>query len=201
MNRCGRETGYQDHIRSRTTPCAPCRRAHADKRADYRRRRYLNHAPLSVDATGTRRRIQALAAIGWSLAEQSRRLGMERSAAHAMTTRAWVTVETAAKVAALYDELAMTPGTSTRARCDARRRGWPVPLAWDEEDLDDPAATPTAHLPSPTDWRRDSDREEQVLKLTGLGFSAAEIAIRLGTYKRYVTRVRARHRDAQKEAS
>lgn len=201
MNRCGQEIGYQDHVRNRTPKCAPCRRAHADKRADYRRRRYLHHAPLSVDATGTRRRIQALAAIGWSLAEQSRRLGMHVSAAHSMTTRAWVTVATAAKVAALYDELSMIPGSNNRARADAQRKGWVSPLAWDEEDLDDPAAKPAAHVPSQPGRPRNADMEERVLELTRCGLSAAEIAIRLGTYKRYVTRVRSRDRDGRGIAS
>jgi hypothetical protein len=193
--RCGTELGYQDHLREGSPKCTPCRQAHSATRADYPRRRYLNHAPLSVDATGTRRRIQALAAIGWSMGEQSRRLGWHESMAHSLTKRRWVIPGTAAKVAALYDELSMTPGTNLRARNEAARKGWAVPLAWDDDEIDDPAARPMHNVHGHVIGKpRDLDREQRVLELTRGGLSAAEIAMRLRTNKRYVQRVRSRYR-------
>jgi len=204
-DRCGSELGYQLHITDRTEPCAPCRRAHADKRADYRRRRYLNRAPLSVDATGSRRRIQALAAIGWSLGEQSRRLGLNASMAHKITIRSWVWPQTADKIRALYDELSMVPGPSQRARNDAKRRGWLPPLAFDDDTIDDPAARPSigAYQPRVFDevavqramrgdrvHLRPVERAEVVRRLTDAGRSAAEIAERLRTTPRSVQRMR-----------
>ena len=108
---------------------------------------------------------------------------------------------TAEKVARLYDELSMVAGPSTRATTEAKRKGWAPPLAWDEEDLDDPAAKPAAHPPGLPGRQRNTDLEERVLELTRCGLSAAEIAIRLGTNTRYVTRVRSRGRDGQEIAS
>ncbi len=184
-DRCGTELGYQDHLAgvpfpedNGGDPCG-CRRAHAAKRADYRRRRYLNHSPLSVDATGTRRRLQALAAVGWSLAEQSRRLGWHESTAHRVASRQWVWVETAEKVRGLYDELAMTPGTNRRARNDAARKGWPPPLAWSDEEIDDPDATPAVPV---DDGGLDELAVEHVIdgatmRLTGPELLAAAIVL------------------------
>jgi hypothetical protein len=204
VNRCGTESGYRDHG---TGPkCDPCKKAHAAKRADYRRRRYLNHAPLKVDATGTRRRIQALAAIGWSMAEQSRRLGQTTTFMHAVTERSWVWPETAEKVRALYDELSMVPGDGVRARNEARKRGWPVPLQWDDDRIDDPTYNPagTSRAPKSVDdvaieramagdrvHLRPVERAEAVRRMTASGLSAAEIAVRLGVSDRTVDRWRA----------
>lgn len=201
---CGSETGYMRHARFGTEKCVACRRAHAEKRADYRRRRYLHHAPLSVDATGARRRIHALAAIGWSLAGQSRMLEMGDTAAHKITARKWLHVETAAKVRALYDELSMMPGPSVRARREAQRKGWAPPLAYDDDTIDDPHTEPSGVL------TRDgldeiavqrasrgervqlsrAERAEVVRRLTAAGLSAADIADRLGIAQRSVSRLR-----------
>ncbi len=203
-DRCGTELGYMIHVRQGTPKCVACKRAHAERRAAYRRRRYLNHAPLSVDATGTRRRLQALAAIGWSLAEQSRRLGWHDSTAHSVAARKWVWIETAEKVRALYDELAMTPGTNKRASNDAARKGWPPPLAWSDEELDDPNATPatlehTNELDEVAVQRAmgggrvtlsQAERAEAVRRLTALGLSATEVAARMSITTRTVTRLR-----------
>lgn len=105
-----------------------------------------------VDATGTRRRVQALAARGWSLARIGARLGIRRCNMHLHEDR-WpqVTVATARAVRDLYEELwDVEPPTSThgeriarsRALNAARRAGWAPPLAWDEGAIDDPTATP-----------------------------------------------------------
>lgn len=109
-------------------------------------------APLNmVSATGSRRRLQALVAVGWPL----RRLAIEMP-----TTNSWVgklargrvtrvRVSTARKIRALYDRLwdvAPAAGTPrerravTMARQAAAERGWAPPMAWD--DIDDPAAEP-----------------------------------------------------------
>lgn len=94
-----------------------------------------------VDSIGTQRRAQALCAIGYSLSDQARRLGYPVSAYHRSMLRAErVTAGRARAVRDLYDELAMTPGPSRRARLDAAKKGWPPPLAWD--DIDDPDEIP-----------------------------------------------------------
>jgi len=112
-----------------------------------------------VDATGARRRLQALVAIGYSQASLAARLGQLQSNFPATMTRERLTAGTVRAVRELYDELwDKRPDESThRARISASRarnyaaaRDWPVPLAWDEPEIDDPAAGPAE------DWRRGS---------------------------------------------
>lgn len=93
-----------------------------------------------VDATGTRRRLQALMVIGWPL----RLLGVEMQRdgdvlGEAIRTRR-VKAKTAADVAAVYERLCMTPGPSDQGRRRALAKGWVPPLSWD--DIDDPDETP-----------------------------------------------------------
>ncbi len=104
-----------------------------------------------VDATGTRRRIQALVANGWSLHKLAAELDMTPGNLHSSITRPQVWASTARKVRDLYERRwnatppADTPderGAITRSINRARAHGWLPPMAWDDEDLDDPAAIP-----------------------------------------------------------
>jgi hypothetical protein len=97
--------------------------------------------------TGTVRRIQALQAAGWTHAHLAARSGVRTSLVLSQPGR-WVTAALAAKVAAAYDELAMTGGPSARTRSRAAAKGWPPPLAWDDDTIDDPAAEPAAAGPA-----------------------------------------------------
>lgn len=103
-------------------------------------------APRWLEATGTRRRIQALAAIGWPVTEMAPRVGWRISNFSQLLRRSGVQRATARKVETLYDELSMlVPEESlsvVRARARARRDMWFPPLAWDDEKLDDPDALP-----------------------------------------------------------
>ena len=110
-----------------------------------------------VDATGARRRLQALVALGYSQAVLAERLGQLRANFTGTMTRERLTAGTVRVVRALYDELwDKQPDESThrtrisasRARNYAQARGWPVPLAWDEPEIDDQAAGPAEG------WRR-----------------------------------------------
>lgn len=134
--------------------CTDCYRA---MRLDTNLRRLeaLQGNPRHVDGTGTRRRLQALAANGWSMREIADRLGVTNASINARLRKAGpVHRGTAAKVRALYDELwDVTPppmtgkakGVRNRIRRDAAKRGWHVPMAWDT--IDDPAATPFVDEP------------------------------------------------------
>lgn len=101
--------------------------------------------PASVDATGTRRRIQALQAIGWRLADIGNHLDVTWQNIAAIKTADRVYRTTADRIAAAYDQLCMTVGPSTEARRRALDKGYAPPLAWD--DIDDPAADPTHQRP------------------------------------------------------
>lgn len=104
-----------------------------------------------VNAVGVRRRIRALVAVGWTVREIARRVGKTPSQMWWYERQDMVTVATHAMVAAVYDEMwAETPPQATaeqrriykRARTHAANRGWPSPLAWDDDRIDDPLAIP-----------------------------------------------------------
>ena len=107
----------------------------------------------SVDATGTRRRVQALVAIGWSLSRIGARLGMAATNFGRAIANDRVQLRTARAVADLYEQLWDTPPPHAehhdliaynRARNYAAARGWAPPGAWLDIDMDDPAAHPNA---------------------------------------------------------
>jgi transcriptional regulator with XRE-family HTH domain len=97
------------------------------------------------------RRLQALVALGWSMSEIGRRLGLRHAANVIPIVRGErrMTVATARKANALFDELCMTlpPAdtvpqrvTATRARRYAKEQDWVPPLALQELDDASPAA-------------------------------------------------------------
>jgi transcriptional regulator with XRE-family HTH domain len=136
-----------------------------------------------VDGTGTARRIRALAAIGWSLTQQANRIGWAVQNYARMTDTVWpVTVATARLIADLYDELSMTPApagySATRTQRMALDKGWAPPLAWDDDEIDDPKASPHGFIRKPKEsLEHFIDRYRQV---AGHGLAWAEIAERLG---------------------
>lgn len=95
-----------------------------------------------VDAAGCRRRIQALVAIGWPMDVLAARVGESPSAIRHVIYRKYVYLPTVRKVTRLYDELSMIQGPSNLSRLAAARKGWPPPLAWDDDLIDDPTAVP-----------------------------------------------------------
>lgn len=100
-----------------------------------------------VPALGATRRLQALVANGYSQRELCRRLGWawQGNATALFLGRAeYVVARRAREVADLFTQLQMVPGTDVRARNRARANGWPAPLDWDEDTIDDPDATPAA---------------------------------------------------------
>lgn len=103
-----------------------------------------------TDATGTRRRLQALGAGGWPGVTLADRLGVNVTYISELQRRTGVVyVRTARAVASLYDDLAhldpveqgVAPTYALRARLNAGRCGWLPRTVWDT-DIDDPAADP-----------------------------------------------------------
>lgn len=99
-----------------------------------------------LDKTGTERRIKALGANGWPLADIARRIGWRRHNLVQIFERSEVFPRTFTRVAEVYDELwDQQPEPSrwvTRAKAIASRDGWFPPLAWDDETIDDRDALP-----------------------------------------------------------
>lgn len=106
----------------------------------------------TVPAIGAQRRIQGLVAIGWSQAKLAKRLGWTgANLGQVVHQRDTVTVETHRAIVALYEALwnTMPPEgnqrdriAASRARRIAKNYGWVSPLAWDDDQIDDPLAWP-----------------------------------------------------------
>lgn len=104
-----------------------------------------------VDATGSHRRLQALVAVGWSQRRLAARLGISPANFGTMMRRPRVLASRARAIRALYEELwdTVPECRSTqeqmavvRAREFAAARGWVRPMAWNDEDIDNPEAAP-----------------------------------------------------------
>jgi hypothetical protein len=110
-----------------------------------------------IDATGTQRRIQALAVHGWSRNSVARHIGMREDNFREAIKQERVTARLARRVAAAYDDLwdqdPLDRGVSlnavSRVRAAAQRAGWHGPLAWDDDTIDDPKALPQVDAPEP----------------------------------------------------
>lgn len=142
---------------------------------------------VSVDATGTRRRIQALVTIGWSQSKIGERLGMQPGNFNRTIKSDRVQAETARKVKALYEELWSEPQageewreriSAARSRNYAKAHGWLPPLAWDDETIDDPATLPAVFEETPQVHGEERIADIEFLIRTGAGQS--EILSRLG---------------------
>jgi hypothetical protein len=119
-----------------------CRRArNADAKRSKIERAQGRHR--TVDAAGTQRRIRALYRLGWTSTHIATAAGWGTAEAVSETLkRSRVMLATAARVTSAYAALGSTPGPSARTRIRAERAGWPPPIHWDDDTIDDSAATP-----------------------------------------------------------
>ena len=176
-----------------------------------------------VTSGASRRRLQALAALGWPFPALAVRLGRSPGNLRRTLTTRTVTVASARTIAELYEALRDTaPPTRTPAeitaagntRTQARLAGWLPPLAWDDIDVDpDPRNDDdVANMHDSDAWvdeiaverAMDGDqvslsrleRDEAIARLTRQGASARRIAELLATSSRNVVRRRSAQRAA-----
>ena len=102
-------------------------------------------ATARIPATGSRRRLQALAVAGWSIPALSARTALPKRTLRAVLTGQAVSVATATRVAALFARLRDTspPASSAEERAaiaavtaQARAAAWRPPYAWEDIDMD-----------------------------------------------------------------
>jgi hypothetical protein len=142
-----------------------------------------------LDATGTRRRVQALAAVGWPIAWTAEQAG--HGAAYLFAILAGkvptVTSTTARRIAALCRSHGTRPGPSEYTRAVARRNGWHSIAAWDD-NIDNPSATPEQSEPyeAAPKYERDPDRKAEIEHLYLLGESIPAMAKQLGNTEKYI---------------
>ncbi|MFF5445432.1 hypothetical protein [Streptomyces sp. NPDC012888] len=149
-----------------------------------------------IDATGTRRRLQALVASGWTFTALESEIGIHAHCLGDMARATSLISGNARKVRDSYRRLLTTTaercGVGAQARALARRvaerEGWHGPLAWDENSIDDPHAEPETSEPyrPPMKNGRDSNRMEEIAHLIGLGESEASIAKQMGSSEDYI---------------
>lgn len=147
-----------------------------------------------IDATGTRRRLQALVAMGWTLRALGPQLGFHPRRLTDLIHADQVLASTARRIADGYRTMQTrdprdhgVPDRSINmARNLAAREGWHGPLAWD--DIDDPACKPEKVKPyeAAAKYERDPDRMREIEHLYLLGESPEQIAKQLGGNEKYI---------------
>jgi hypothetical protein len=169
--RHGRSTGYRLGCRDQC-----CQAAVTAVVLRRRRRLYLEKIDSTVmSSLGAQRRIRALVALGWSMAQISREADYTRAAIGHVLRRDVIHRDTFDRVAAVYERLSMTlppvvtktdKNSFARSKNLAASNGWPPPLAWD--DIDDPDE-------QPTDWAyTPSDRAELLAEFVDRGAGISE---------------------------
>jgi len=201
--------------------CPACRAANAEHQRAFRRGRAVDawHGTSPwAPAVGTRRRLQALTAAGWSASELAARLGVTKSAVAQLRSvqRQRVLARTALDVATLYDDCWWrTPPGRYQARAEryAETRGWVAPWRWDGVVLDDPAAVPRTDTDMDVDEvaieeciagrpvpLTKAERHQLVATMQRRGATSPQIALRLGrstrTAERYQAAARSRRNGA-----
>lgn len=190
--RHGTNRGYTAGCR-----CIPCGHAHTVAMKLYR----LGRSPRMVDATGTKRRIMALAAIGWPLTYQSRMAGHDEGAARVVMKSDRILAPRAAVFAALYERLSMVVPVDKAARAPgelrihaktrraAAARGYAPPLAWDDIDTD---LAPSGVRDWERQYRHDVNTWDDYDELAGEGYTRRQIADRLGISRQALDKALAR---------
>lgn len=118
--------------------CPHAREAH---RLYQKRSREGRLIRVAVDATGTRRRIQALWAIGHRSQEIAEVSGLATDRVIRICRTETVMPATRDAIVVAYRRLSVEAGTSARTRARAAVAGYPTPVRWGA-DIDDPRAVP-----------------------------------------------------------
>lgn len=161
---------------------------------------------IRVDATGTRRRLQALIFLGWTLEQLGEGIGASATSVYRALRNETVLAERASSVADLYDRLwdkrpTLVTGhdktSASKARKMAAERGWAPPMAWDDETIDDPDAVPEGTSLEVNRVKKLPSMDE-LLWLLEMGESEESIAVRFGATVKAIRQARYR---AQKKVT
>lgn len=104
--------------------------------------------PAMVAAAGSTRRLRALAWMGWPIPVIADRTGIHKQTLQMLRSGEYANVSSriADLLANLYAEISDVDGGDYRARARARNAGFPPPIAWDDDTIDDPDAQPGTDL-------------------------------------------------------
>jgi hypothetical protein len=132
-----------------------------------------------VPGLGTQRRLRALVALGYSNERLAEEIDYPKTQFQRLLSGEFdVTAKVARRAGEVFERLQMVPPpdgyAANRARLRAVRRGWVVPLCWDEDTIDDPRARPHVPIVRADDWMPEYE------KLCAKGYSKKKIAALLG---------------------
>ena len=180
--------------------CYPDNPTHPDHRPPRRRiRRAFAEKILSVtlqladgamiDDTGSARRLQALISPGWSGVRLADKLKIQRrNLQDAIDGGGLITVKFARRIRELYDTLQNTrppeatpveKRSASRSRNLARRKGWSLPIAWDDDTIDDPNSEPWRDTGKHTKGPHPRVQLEDVEWMLADGATLIQVATRL----------------------
>lgn len=150
-------TRYPNGVKTVYPPSKTIGTEYAEKLMAYRPTLddYPPHAVVST--VGPRRRLQALATIGWTRRALAARTDAAVERFNQIMQQPTTSAAMAFIVRDLYDELwsrspsetEVPPASVLRTRNMAVRNGWYGPLAWDDDAIDDPNATPMTDAVEP----------------------------------------------------
>lgn len=159
-------------------------------RRQQKRNRYLRLVGQNptIPAFGTVRRVRALQALGWTVAQiaEAGGVGYDTVRNVILGRSSRVYRSTADALACAFEQMSMQPApdclSARRARAMAARRDWAAPLAWD--DIDDPNESPAINMRAAGD--RQTARGEDFAWLIANGESEEQAAARLGARLDYL---------------
>lgn len=117
------------------------------------RKRYDGTVLEVVDSIGTQRRVQALIACGYTMTFLANEMGVSKQTIHLWMKNDKVSVTNAEAFKTIYDRLwdvepprstAAEKKAYTTAKKMALENEWPPPMAWDDDEIDDPKAKAVA---------------------------------------------------------
>lgn len=139
----GENSGYQAGCRE---DC--CLDAHFLWSKRWRLRRLAGEHTGPVPSDPSRRKVQALARLGWSLTSIADLMGVSRQALRQALQRDMILQSTERSIAEAYRTLEMKVPAETSSTCQtkkwAERNGWPPPLAWEDIETGELAPTDAA---------------------------------------------------------
>lgn len=154
-----------------------------------------NRRDAYTDATGSRRRLQALAVNGWSTRNLAAQLGHNHpTTVQDITAGKTPTVRLRTKDAIrdLYEELWDQPGPSQRTAAIAKAKGWLPALAWDDDLIDKPEhEADDVRRPVRTKWSGVTLEDIEEAREQGY-VSAEQIGWRLGVSRDTVQQILSR---------
>lgn len=142
----------------------------------------------TTDATGSHRRIQALAANGWPLKRLAQPFGVNPSTPGRLLAQATLCTTTAKAIADAYEHLqhqrpedhGVKAWDANKARQRAAAAGWRDPLWWDDMGrIDDPDFDPDT-AEATTEYEAKRIRRQEIIHLARYGCSPEEIHERVG---------------------